>query len=176
MRGVLRRLAQTSPSPVTLLPKRHSDRQEPSTIAASAAPYVVGAVLAGLLVAPFALRQNSWGEWANAYWLLHEQTDHVRRTGLPTYMVSTSASGVDYPIYVFYGGFTLTALSYLAVLTSTWFVFVLSLVIGFAIAYVGIYWTGRAIGLSRVVSSLLATIAVCTPYFVTNLYGRGAWA
>jgi hypothetical protein len=163
------------PSHIVESPTTVVSVDEPSRLV-RIAPYVFGAVLSAGLVAPFMFRQNSWVEWGNAYWLLHEQEAHIRQTGLPTFFVSSESSGVDYPIFVFYGGFTLTLLGYLAAVTSTWFAFILSIVGAFAMGFVGMYWAVRAIGVGRLAASSLAAVAVCTPYFVTNLYGRGAWA
>ena len=140
------------------------------------APYALGAAVAAVLVIPFAVAEHAWFEWANSYWLLGEQTAHVRATGRPTYFLNTDLTGVGYPFFVFYGGFTLTALAYVAVATSPWFAFVASLCLAFFAAYVGTYWTARAVGTGRIVAGALAVVAAATPYLVTDVYGRGAWA
>src|SRR5262249_22941886 len=39
----------------------------------------------------------------------------------------------------------------------------------------GVYWVATAIGLSRRLAATCAVIGITTPYYVTDLYGRGAW-
>ena len=59
-------------------------------------PYVVGAVLSVVLVAPFVLWENSWIESGNAYWLLRMQELHIRESGASTYFLSSTPEGVPF--------------------------------------------------------------------------------
>jgi hypothetical protein len=132
-------------------------------------------LLVGLLALPFILRQNSWWEWGNAYWLLERQTAHVSAHGLPTLFLH-NFSGAYNPFYTFYSGFTLSLLAYPAVLFGAWPVFVASVVAAMAGGYLGIWWTARNLGLSPQLAILPALIFATTPYVLSEIYGRGAWA
>jgi hypothetical protein len=48
-------------------------------------------------------------------------------------------------------------------------------VIAIAGAYVGTLWLGRQFGLRRWVAHAPALTVVTSAYYVTDLYGRGAW-
>ena len=51
-------------------------------------------LLVGLFALPFILRQNSWWEWGNAYWLLERQTAYVSDHGLPTLFLQNLLRGL----------------------------------------------------------------------------------
>ncbi len=133
--------------------------------------FLVGTVV----VLRFALYETSWSEWGNAYWLLLQQKDSIEHTGLPSYFVSSAPSGIAYPHHVYYAGFLLTVMAYISFASSTWFVFCASLVCAYAFTMIGSYWL-CALFTTRRVAALLSMIVVLSPYVITNLYGRGAWA
>ena len=128
------------------------------------------------LALPFALRETAWSEWANPYWFLVEQTNQVKRFGFPSFFIHSDVSGTAYPNHVFYAGFTIAVMSYLSVLFSPWLVFVLSIFVGFGVSWLGFYWISFFFSKDKFVSTTVALAAVTTPYIVTNIYGRGAWA
>jgi hypothetical protein len=132
-------------------------------------------LLVGLFALPFILRQNSWWEWGNAYWLLQRQTAHVSAHGVPTLFVH-NLSGAYNPFYVFYSGFTLSLLAYPAALIGVWPVFVASVVASMICGYLGIWWTARSLGLSPQLAILPGLTFATTPYVLSEIYGRGAWA
>jgi hypothetical protein len=132
-------------------------------------------LLVGLFALPFILRQNSWWEWGNAYWLLERQTAHVSAHGMPTLFLH-NFSGAYNPFFTFYSGFTLSLLAYPAVLFGAWPVFVASVVGAMVAGYLGIWWTARNLGLSHQLAILPALIFATTPYVLSEIYGRGAWA
>ena len=78
------------------------------------------------LTLPFAFRETAWSEWANPYWFLVEQTNQVRRFGFPTFFLHSDVSGTAYPNHVFYAGFTIAVMSYLAAIFTPWVIFVFS--------------------------------------------------
>jgi hypothetical protein len=132
-------------------------------------------LVVGLFALPFILRQNSWWEWGNAYWLLQRQTAHVSAHGVPTLFLH-NLSGAYNPFYVFYGGFTFSLLAYPAALFGTWPVFVASVVGAMVGGYLGIWWTARNLGLSPQLAILPGLAFATTPYVLSEIYGRGAWA
>src|SRR5215218_2945450 len=130
--------------------------------------------VAALLI-PFAMRQNAWYEWENAYWFLQRQAEHVSAHGVPTLFLHTK-DGSFYPFFLYYGGFTIGLLAYPAVLFGAWPVFLASMVAAVVGGYLGIWWTALSLGLSRRLAVLPALIYATTPYVLSDAYGRGAWA
>jgi hypothetical protein len=130
--------------------------------------------VAALLI-PFAMRQNAWYEWENAYWFLQRQAEHVSAHGVPTLFLHTK-DGSFYPFFLYYGGFTIGLLAYPAALFGAWPVFLASMVAAVVGGYLGIWWTALSLGLSRRLAVLPALIYATTPYVLSDAYGRGAWA
>jgi hypothetical protein len=132
-------------------------------------------LLVGLLALPFIQRQNSFWEWSNAYWLLQRQTEYVSANGLPTFFLH-QATGSFNPFYVFYGGPMFALLAYPAALFGAWPVFAGAVVLAFICGYLGTWWTARNLGLSPQLAVLPALTFTTTPYVLSEIYGRGAWA
>lgn len=130
--------------------------------------------VAALLI-PFAVRQNAWYEWENAYWFLQRQAEHVSAHGVPTLFLHTK-DGSFYPFFLYYGGFTIGLLAYPAALFGAWPVFLASMVAAVVGGYLGIWWTALSLGLTRRLAVLPALIYATTPYVLSDAYGRGAWA
>jgi hypothetical protein len=130
--------------------------------------------VAALLI-PFAVRQNAWYEWENAYWFLQRQAEHVSAHGVPTLFLHTK-DGSFYPFFLYYGGFTIGLLAYPAALFGAWPVFLASMVVAVVGGYLGIWWTALSLGLSRRLAVLPALVYATTPYVLSDAYGRGAWA
>lgn len=131
-------------------------------------------IFVGLLALPFVLKQNSWWEWANSYWLLQVQTAHVSTHGLPTLFVHLNSVTFD-PYYVFYAGPLFSLLAYPAAVVGPWTVFATVTVVAMVCGYLGIWWMARNLGLSRELAILPALTFITTPYVLSDLYGRGAW-
>ena len=102
--------------------------------------------VAALLI-PFALRQNAWYEWQNAYWFLQRQAEYV--SAMVSRRSSSHQGRLFYPFFVFYGGFTIGLLAYPAALFGAWPVFLASMVAAVVGGYLGIWWAARNLGLSR---------------------------
>jgi hypothetical protein len=132
-------------------------------------------LLIGLLALPFILRQNSWMEWSNAYWLLQRQTAHVEAHGLPTLFLHNQ-SGAYNPFFTYYAGFTFSLLAYPAAVFGAWPVFVASVTAAIVSGYLGIWWTARNLGLSPQLAILPTLTFTTTPYVLSEIYGRGAWS
>jgi hypothetical protein len=134
------------------------------------------AVAASLLV-PFILRQNAWIEWGNSLWLIERQAGSMRELGHPSYFLQTEATGAFYPQFLFYGGALFALAGGLAIaFGSAWAAYVAILVLAAAGAFGGTLWLGRQAGLGTGLASLPALAVATSPYAVTLLYGRGAWA
>jgi hypothetical protein len=132
-------------------------------------------LLVALLAMPFVVGQNAWWGWSTTYWLLERQAAHVSAHGVPTLFLHTQAATFN-DFYVFYAGFTFSLLAYPAALVGAWPVYAATCVLAPVAGYLGIWWTARNLGLSRRLAILPALAFATTPYLLSDLYGRGAWA
>jgi hypothetical protein len=127
-----------------------------------------------LLALPFILKQNVYWEWQVPYWMLERQTEHVAAHGTPTFFLHLKA-GAFTPVYMFYGGPTISLLAYPSLVFGAWPVYVASTVGAMVAGYAGIWWTARNLGLSPGAATLPALTFATAPYMIAELYGRGAW-
>ena len=130
-----------------------------------------------LITLPFFIRQSSWSEWGNPYWMLLQQRSQILHSGTPSYLVHSDPSGMAYPHHVFYAGFTLSVMAYLSVVIPPWVIFCMTIALGFCLMWVGSWrllhvFTGHEGGRAFLISTCLTF----SPYLITNVYGRGAWA
>ena len=132
-------------------------------------------VLAALLALPFVVTQNAWLEWANAYWLLETQAEHVQATGLPAIFLHLPHE-TFYPFHLLYAGWTFAVLAYPAALFGAWPVFAATCILAFVGIERGVTWFARNLGASASTAPLAGLAMVATPYVVSDLYGRGAWS
>lgn len=136
-------------------------------------------VVACLVVAgPALFTRNGFGlDFTNHLWLSWVQQQAISAHGAPTYFVSASPVGIDYPVFIFYGG-SLYALT--GALGALFFghiivAFVAVCTIAVAAAYGGMLWLARQLG-ARTWAAHAPAITFCaSAYYVTNLYARGAW-
>jgi hypothetical protein len=140
---------------------------------------VLAATVAVLVFAGPMLFTNSGFavDFTNHLWLTWVAGKALFEMGHPTYFLHTYQAGVFYPYFAFYGA-TLYAItgglgellgghpivSYVAVTT-----------LAIAGAYAGTLWLGRQLGLSRWLSHVPALVVLTSAYYVSDLYGRGAW-
>jgi hypothetical protein len=132
-------------------------------------------VMVGTLAVPFLIHQNAWYEWANSLWLLELQAAHVSAYGIPSFFIH-GADMIFYPQFLFYAGPAFSFLAYPAVVFGSWPVFAAVTVAAFIAASAGMSWTARNLGVPRGLAILPGILFATTPYIVSNLYGRGAWA
>ena len=95
----------------------------------------------------------------------------------PSYFINTTTQGVFNPWFAFYGGTLYMITGGISELLGGHPViaYVGVTVIAIAGAYVGTLWLGRQFGLRRWVAHAPALTVVTSAYYVTDLYGRGAW-
>jgi hypothetical protein len=132
-----------------------------------------------IVVAPMVFTNSGFAiDFTNHLWLTWVQGKALLQAGHPSYFLNTDTSGVFYPWFAFYGG-TLYAIgggisdllgdepivAYVAFTTAA-----------VAACYGGMLWLGRQLGLSRWASHAPALAVLTSAYFITNLYGRGAWS
>ncbi len=145
----------------------------------SDAAAVLGAAVA--LVAPAILSHDGFTyDYTNHLWLVWVQDHAISQQGLPTYFIHTSQpnSGIFDPFFMFYGGTLYAVTGALSVLLghSPRIAYVLSIGAAAAAAYGALLWLARQLGVRSWMAHAPAVAYVAGGgYFVSNIYGRGAW-
>jgi hypothetical protein len=120
-----------------------------------------------------------WGfgpDYTNHLWLIWQQGLAISATGHPTLYLQTS-TGIFEPLFGFYGGTLYAGAGAASALLGNhpYPIYVGSIGAGAALAYGGMWWIGRQLGLSRWPAHLPAFIFVTAAYYLTDIYARGAW-
>ncbi len=139
-------------------------------------------VAVGLLACLFVLSPalfTPWGfgvDYTNHLWLVWQQGLAISNSGHPTLYLQ-QPSGVFEPFYGFYGGtlYAVAGASSALLGNHPYPVYVASIGAAAALAYGGMWWLGRQLGLSRRVAHLPAFVVVTAAYYITDAYARGAW-
>jgi hypothetical protein len=138
----------------------------------------VGALVCLFVLSPVLFTPWGFGpDFTNHLWLIWQQGVAIAAHGHPTLYLQ-QPGGVFQPFYGFYGGTLYATVGAVTALFGTnhaYSVYVVSYGISFAIAYGGIWWLGRQLGLSRWVSHLPAFVVVTGAYYLSDAYARGAW-
>ncbi len=138
------------------------------------------ATLAVLLIAsPLLFTSDGFApDFTNDIWLAGYQQHAIAAHLHPTLFMQTQRNGVFYPLFAFYGGtlFALTGAIAVVLGGSTILAFEAVTVAAIAAAYGGLFWLARQLGVRGVMAHAPAIVFVTSAYYVTNLYGRGAWA
>jgi hypothetical protein len=139
---------------------------------------LIGAVAVLVVAAPMLFTSSGFAlDFTNHLWLTWVAGKELAQTGYPGYFLNTTGLGVFYPMFAFYGG-TLYAttgaigellgghplLAYVGVTT-----------LAIASAYGGTLWLGRQLGVRGLIGHAPALAVITSAYYVTDLYGRGAW-
>ena len=138
------------------------------------------ATLAVLLIAsPMLFTSDGFApDFTNDMWLAGYQHHAIATNLHPTLFLHTRQSGVFYPLFAFYGGtlFALTGALGALLGGSTMLAFKAVTVAAIAAAYGGLLWLARQLGVKGLMAHAPAIVFVTSAYYVTNLYGRGAWS
>jgi hypothetical protein len=138
------------------------------------------ATLAILLIAsPLLFTSDGFApDFTNAIWLVGRQQHIIAAHLHPTLFMHTQSGGVFFPIFAFYGGTLFALTGALAALLggSTILAFEVVTVAAIAAGYGGLFWLARQLGVKGVLAHAPAIVFVTSAYYVTNLYGRGAWS
>ena len=136
------------------------------------------ATLAVLLIAsPVLFTSDGFSpDFNNAIWLAGYQQHVIAAHLHPTLFLQTQ-QGVFYPEFAFFGGtlFALTGALAAALGGATIPAFEAVTLAGIAAAYGGLFWLARQLGVKGLLAHAPALVFVTSAYYVTNLYGRGAW-
>ena len=132
-----------------------------------------------LIASPLLFTNNGFApDLTGDMWLGGLQRQMIAAHLHPTLFLQTQQIGVFDPQFAFYGG-TLFALSgMLAIILgeSTMLAFDVATLAAVAAAYGGLFWIARQLGVRGLLAHAPALVFVTSAYYITDLYGRGAWA
>ncbi len=116
-------------------------------------------------------------DFTNHLWLVWVQQSAISHHLLPTYFISAPQVGVFYPVFEFYGGTLYAVTGALATLLAghVTVAYVATMLLSVAAAYGGLLWLARQLGVRSWLAHAPAIVFVTSAYYVSNLYGRGAW-
>ena len=117
-------------------------------------------------------------DFTNHLWLVWAAGRALVESGHPSYFINTTTQGVFNPWFAFYGGTLYMTTGAISELFGGHPViaYVGVTVLAIAGAYAGTLWLGRQFGLRGWIAHAPALTVVTSAYYITNLYGRGAWA
>ena len=119
-------------------------------------------------------------DFTNHQWLVWVQDHAISASGRPTYFLHTGGGGggVFDRFFMFYGGTLYAIAGALSVLAGhrPGVAFEATIVLSVAASYGGILWLARQLGVRSWMAHAPALTFVTSAYYVTNLYGRGAWS
>lgn len=137
---------------------------------------IICIITIGLILSPAVIGQSVFGtDYVNHLWLVGYQAQSIVNTWQPTLFLHTT--DVFEPFYGFYGGSLYAIAGYVtvAVGNNPFIGFVLTILLGLVMAYGGMWWLARLMGLKGWVAQAPAVVALTSPYLLTDLYARGAW-
>jgi hypothetical protein len=138
--------------------------------------HVVSISIILVVLQPFLIRQNAWAEWSNAFYFISDRHIHSPLDTNFTYFLHTYQSGFFYPQHLFYGGFATFLIVGVLHPLSSLSIFLISIFLAYLGSYIGCFLILRFFNTSRWVAIALSLSVALSPYMVTELYGRGAWA
>jgi hypothetical protein len=117
-------------------------------------------------------------DWSDALWMSWHQGVAIRNSGLPSLYLLADSRGVFEPFFGFYGGPLYGSIGAVSALLGNRpeVAFVLANIVAVSGAYGGMVWLGHQIGGSRLAQHLGAVVFISSPYYLTDLYARGAFA
>jgi hypothetical protein len=137
------------------------------------------ATLAVLLIAsPLLFTSDGFNsELTNDMWVASYQQHMIAAHLHPSLFLQTQQS-VFYPEFAFYGGTLFAITGALAVVLggSTVLAFEAVTLAAIAAAYGGIFWLARQLGVKGLLAHAPAIVFVTSAYYISDPYGRGAWA
>ncbi len=138
----------------------------------------VAAVLA--VTAPLLFTRSGFAvDFTNALWLVQVAGHSLVEVGHPSFFIDSLGStiGAFDPWFAFYGGSLYMLTGGIAELIGGHpeIAFVGVTMLAVAGAYGGVLWLGRELGLRGWTAHAPALAVITSAYYITNIYGRGAW-
>ncbi len=130
-------------------------------------------VLLAALAGPLLFTDRTFGfDWPNHLWVLYQQTLNLEGLHRPSYFVQ-SGLGAYFPWFAFYGGTLYTLGGAIGVITGPITAYIVLWLLAFAMAYGGLVWLARQLGLLGWRGHAPAVVFVTSAYYITLIYGRG---
>jgi hypothetical protein len=139
---------------------------------------LIGALAVFMVTGPAVLTRNGFMvDFTNHLWFVSLQAHAIGAHGAPTYFVNTRATGVFYPLFLFYGGTLYAAVGAVgALLGNVAGVYVAAIVAAAAAAYFGSLWLARQLGVRTLMAHAPALAFATSAIYISNLYGYGGWS
>ena len=118
-------------------------------------------------------------DYPNHVWLVWAQGKSIGAHGFPAYFLNApEAGGVFNPFFAFYGGTLYSTVGAVSALLGdrALVAYTLASVLCVGAAYAGLVWLARQLGARTWMAHAPAVCFVTSAYYVTVLYGRGAWS
>jgi hypothetical protein len=117
-------------------------------------------------------------DYTNHLWLVWVQQHAISAHLAPTYFISAPKVGIFYPFFMFYGATLYAIAGGLAVIVGghATVAYVSMSVAAIAAAYGGLLWLARQLGVRSWPAHAPALTYVTSAYYVSKIYGSGAWA
>jgi hypothetical protein len=155
-----------------MLPRVLRSRLKPS------ADVLVGALVVLLVTSPAFLTHSGFGpDYSNHLWLLWHQGRSISESGGPTLFVHTNHDLIFEPFFGFYGGTLYAAGGYIswALGNHPRVAYIAIIILAGGMGYGGWVWLARLAGARRWLAHAPAVVFVTGPYYLTDLFARGAW-
>ena len=139
----------------------------------------IGTLVVLLIASPMLFTKNGFApDFTNDIWLSNYQEHMIAAHLHPTLFLQTQQLGVFDPLFAFYGGgvFALTGGLGAILGGSTILAFEIMTLAAIAAAYGGLFWIARQLGVRGLMAHAPAIVFATSAYYITDLYGRGAWA
>ncbi len=138
----------------------------------------VATLVVVLIAAPMLFTSSGFAvDFTNHLWLIWAAGHALVQSGHPSYFLNATGMGVFYPWFAFYGGTLYMIVGGISEIIGGHPILAYVGVTTLAIAgsYLGMIWLARELGLRGWMSHAPALAVVTSAYYITNLYGRGAW-
>jgi hypothetical protein len=142
------------------------------------ADLLIAALVVLAVAAPMLLTDSGFSlDFTNHLWLTWVAGKELVQSGHPSYFLNATGVGIFYPYFAFYGGTLYAAVGAISELLGGHPIaaYIGATMLAVAGAYGGMVWLARQLGLRGWMSVAPALTVVTSAYFITNLYGRGAW-
>jgi hypothetical protein len=131
-----------------------------------------------LVAAPLIFTRSGFAlDFTNSLWMTWVAGKEMVAAGHPSYFLNTNVMGVFYPLLAFEGATTLIITGGLGELIGghPLIAFVGVTTLAIAADYVAALWLARRFGVRGWIAHVPSITIVTSAYYITNLYGRGAW-
>jgi hypothetical protein len=130
-----------------------------------------------VLMAPMALTDSTFGgDWPGHLWLVQMQARNISYLGHPSLFVQSTLGAFE-PWFAFYGGtlYSLVAAGSVVSGGHTVAAYVLSFALAMAMAYGGLAWIARQLGVGGWLIHVPSLVFLTSAYYLSDAYARGAW-